>query len=163
MYSIVAVLSIILAIVLMFSGWAATMAVKLFVRGRKYRNDAKKYAEKMKARTDAKYNKYIALTPQELDERLGVLFAAQLELCSVSAVAETDPEAIGKLYALAVAGLLNYIGPESIAAIEYYYGSNYVVRWCELKYKLLENRGILSKIIDKEMYLDKIAKELTGA
>ena len=40
-------------------------------------------------------------------------------------------------------------------------GKDYVIKWCELAYALIENKGLLSKLIDKDAYADEIEKFLT--
>lgn len=132
--------------------WLSNIVVKLYRDAKKKRKEADEYAARIKKQTDEKYNKYISLTPSELDARLAVLFSSMLEICSVTSVSEKDPSRAEILYVKATERLLLYLGNESIEAIESYYGKGYIVRWCELQYQLLENHGDLSKILEKQMY-----------
>lgn len=134
--------------------------VKLIYHLISLNKQAKQHLLDVKKRTEEKYNKYIALTPAEFDERLIKIFSTQLELCAVSDVSEKDPDATGVLYAHALEGVMRFIGTRSIDAIDYYYGTDYISRWCEVHYRILENRGILSKVITRQIYSDTIAREL---
>lgn len=136
--------------------WLIRASCKLFWYAYKTKTKAEDYAKKIKTRTDNKYNKYISLTPSELDARLSVIFSQQLELISLTKISEKDPDAAPLLYALAVERVIVYLGPETIEAINYYYGEGYVIRYCETMYKLLENRGIITNIIEKRITSDKI-------
>lgn len=142
-----------------------TIALRQTLIFRKYAKfsaeKAKKYEQQRKKEIDEKYNMYISLTPDELDHRLVRIFSRSLELASVTFVSKNDPDAAPKLYAKAVEKTLVFIGDESIAAIDRYYGKDYVIKWCELAYALIENKGLLSKLIDKDAYADEIEKFLT--
>lgn len=139
-------------ILLICTIWLCNINIKLFKAAKKKKKDADTYAANIKLRTDEKYNKYISLTPDELDKRLATIFSAMLELSSVIYVSEKDPSRAEILYTKATERLLIYLGNDTINAIEYYYGKGYVVRWCELQYQLLENHGELSKILEKQVY-----------
>ena len=134
--------------------------VRLIYHLIKLNQQAKQHMLDVKNRTEEKYNKYISLTPQELDDRLINIFALQLELSAVSDISEKDPDAPGLLYGHALEGMMRFIGNHSIDAIDYYYGEDYISKWCEMHYRILENRGVLSKIITRQVYADAIAREL---
>ena len=147
---------ILLAILILLS-WGV---VKVFLSMVELKKKLKKYVQLMKHRTDMQYNKYIALSPQDLNNLLCSIFAAQLELSSTTQISELDPDRAAKLYLHATEGTGAYIGKESIDAINYYYGKDYIFRWCEMKYRLLENHGVIKKVIAKEIYSETITKEL---
>ena len=125
--------------------------------------EADTYAAKVKQQTDLQYKKLISLTPRELDEYLGLLFGYFLELNSEARVSEKDPDANVKLYANTLSSMLEYVGDETIQALDYYYGDSYVEKWCQLRFMLLENRRIASKIINKEYDFSAIQNNTTGA
>lgn len=130
----------------------AVVLVIVFQRREIYKNkikEAETYAANIKNQTDMKYKKLIQLTPKELDEYFGLIFGYFLELNSEARVSEKDPDATTKLYANTLSSMLEYIGEETISALDYYYGTGYVEKWCQLRYMLLENRRIMSKIINK--------------
>lgn len=161
MYGQIIVLTIWLLIGILITLGLIYAALKLFWFAYKTKCAAEDYAKKIKTRTDNKYNKYISLTPDELDQRLSLIFSQQLELVSLTKISEKDPDAPSVLYALALAEVLKYIGEESLRAIDYYYGDNYVVKFCETTYKLLENRSVISNVIAKSANADKINANIT--
>lgn len=116
--------------------------------------EAEAYVLAKKQQNDMQYKKIISLTPKELDEYLGIVFGYFLEVNTVSRVSEKDPDASVKLYANTLSSMMSYIGEENIEALDYYYGSDYLSKWCELRYALLENRRILSPIINKTYSFD---------
>lgn len=146
-----------LLLILILLSWGA---VKIFLSMIDMKKKLKKYVQLIKERTNMQYNKYIALSPQDLNSLLCTIFAAQLELSSTTQISELDPDRAAKLYLHATEGMIAYIGKESIDAINYYYGKDYIFRWCEMKYRLLENHGVIKRVIAKEMYSEAITKEL---
>lgn len=136
------------------------MSIRLAHKMIELKKSINKYAELQKKRIDQSFNKFITLSPDELDKRLSTIFADQLELASATSVSEKDPNASVILYAKAFEGSIIFLGQKTIDAINYYYGDNYVIKWFETAYKILENRGLVSKIIQKEIYADVIRKEL---
>lgn len=133
---------------------------RLFRAASKTKKEANAYAKKKKEEADKSLNKYISLTPSELDKQLAYIFASQLELSSLVDIAEADHEAVPKLYAKTLNRVLAYIGPESTSAIDYYYGNGYIIRWVETRFKLLENRGVIAKVVQKDIYAESIVSEL---
>ena len=125
--------------------------------------EANSYVAKIKQQTDMQYKKVIQFTPKELDEYLGLIFGYFLELNSEARVSEKDPDANVKLYAHTLSSMLEYLGDESVQALDYYYGSSYVEKWCQLRFMLLENRRIASKIINKEYDFTAVQNNTTGA
>lgn len=121
-----------------------------------------KYALMQKMKIDQSLNKYISLSPEELNNILIDIFSYQLEVVSASDVSESDPNASIILYTRAVEKMILFLGTDSVKAIEQYYGTNYVIQWCEMMYKILENRGLIAKIISKSVYAEGIKRELLG-
>ena len=139
----------------------AIVFIKYFYRNREvvemkaeYENKLKEidvYQNEMKKRTDMQYKKLISLTPSQLDEYLGMIFGYFLELESVTKISEQDPDGATKLYAGVLKRMFDYIGTDTVEALDYYYGTGFLERWCEVRYSLLENRRILSPIL-KQTY-----------
>lgn len=111
--------------------------------------EAETYVADVKKRTDMQYKKLIQLSPKDLDEYLGLIFSYYLELNSESRVSEKDPAVVTKLYATILNSMLEYLGDDVVEALDYYYGEEFVEKWCQLRYLILENRRTLSKVINK--------------
>lgn len=137
-------------------------SVKFLLQTKKMKADAIKALQRNEKKLQDKYNQIASLPPVELDRYLSNMFAKCLELNSAAYVSDNDHEAREKLYARATADMLAYLGTETIDAINYRYGTDYIYRWCEINYKLLENRGTLVSIINKTTYAETIANGLTG-
>ena len=123
-----------------------------YKRKETYKNkikEAEAYAVDIKKKTDMQYKKLIQLSPKELDDYLGMIFGYFLELNAESRVSERDHEVVTKLYASTLSSMLEYLGEDVIEAFDYYYGKEYIEKWCQLRYLLLENRRTLSKVINK--------------
>ena len=119
---------------------------------------AKKFAEMVVKRTQNKVSKIGSLSPTELDEYLSKLYSGFLITVTEISISEKDPYADGKLYAASVQAMLDFLGPETLRAIEYYYGEGYVIRWCEFRYKWLDNQGLLTQIINKSAKIESVEK-----
>lgn len=109
-----------------------------------------------------KYNQIASLPPKELDAYLAVIFAKHLELNSASYVSSNDYEAKNKLFLRASADTVLFLGEGTIDAINYRYGNDYVYHWCEMTYKMLENRGLLTSIINQTMYSEAITNNINN-
>lgn len=97
-----------------------------------------------------KHLKIVTLSPKELDSYMATIFGYCLELSSIERVAEKDPDAPVRLYGNTLNSFMEYLGEENIKALDYHYGTGYLERWAQMRYRLLENRGQLSKIINKD-------------
>lgn len=100
-----------------------------------------------------KHLKLINLSPKELDDYMGTIFGYCLELSSIERVTEKDPDAPVRLYGNTLNSFMEYLGEENIKALDYHYGEGYLERWAQMRYRLLENRGQLNKIIHKQFDL----------
>ena len=136
--------------------------IKLFYHLIQLNIDAREHVKMIKERTAKQYNKFIGLSPDELDQFLAKIYSFELELAAVSNISEKDPSAEEKVYETAKEAVLDYLGSETISAIDYYYGTGYVIRWCELRFRYLENTGILKQIIDKNANARTIYGNLNG-
>ena len=134
---------------LAFSVVMCIIGCKFILRARKYKKMQEDIVKKVEVRTRKEYNKIATMSPKDLGEYLSTVFARVLELEAATHVSEKDHDAAERLYGYSVASLCTYLGPETIAAIDYYYGANYVQRWSYHTFRLLSNRGIITAIINK--------------
>lgn len=135
--------------VLVFVMLAAVLCGKLFWNLIRLIIQAKKHVEEIKTRTAEKYNKIATLSPTELDDYLGMLYGIVLEVAAITDISERDPDGSTNLYSSSLARMLAQLGERNIEAIEYYYGGGWVERWCELRYKYLENTGVVTNILTR--------------
>lgn len=101
-----------------------------------------------------KNKKLITMSPKELDDYLGMTFGYFLELNAASYVSERDPDAAIKLYSKCLVDIFEYIGEDGVSALDTYYGQGYLEKWCHVRYSLLENRRVLSRIINRTYQYD---------
>lgn len=122
---------------------------------------AKAHVMMVKQKTELKYNKIATMDPSELDDYLIKLFSMQIQITTDADISENDPNAEGKLYFKTAERIIRYLGPETVEAIEFYYGANYIVRWCEMHYMYLnKNNRLLDLIKTKNSSADTIADDL---
>ena len=138
----------------------AYCAIRFLIKAHKYSIVQENLVKLVEKRTREKYNAIATLPQQEFGNFLAISFAKMLELKSASQISEVDPEAEEKLYAEATAALIDYLGPDTIDAIDYYYGDDYIHRWAKASYMLLIKRGISKNIIKKETQFETTAKHL---
>lgn len=131
-------------VVLGFLCWWAYRANKSLIKKHEL---ADKHYEKIKMLTQTKFNKIATLGPDELTKYLSRIFKVQLVMAINEDYTDKDYQAIEKLYAGTLSRILKYIGPDTESAINYYYGSNYLIRWCENYFIELKNNGQLAKMI----------------
>lgn len=139
---------------------AAAVGVCFMVKARKYCIIQEKIVKLVEKRTREKYNAIATLPPKEFGDFLAVMFAKMLEIKSASQVSEADPKADELLYTEATGALIEFLGQETVDAIDYYYGANYIYRWTKSSYALLHKRGLTVKIIAKEMQYETAAKNM---
>ena len=108
---------------------------------------AKDHIRMVKLETERKFNKIATLPPDELDAYLSKIFAMTVARAFDTDVSDKDPDVASKLYFKTSERLVNYLGPETIDAIEYYYGKEYIIRWCEMHYMYLTRNGTIAKLI----------------
>lgn len=137
-------------------------SVKFLLQTKRMKADAIKALQRNEKKLQDKYNQIASLSPTELEKYLANIFAKFLELNSAAYVSDNDHEAREKLYARSTADVLAYLGTETVDAINYRYGNDYIYRWCEATYKLLENRGMLMSIINKTIYAESIANIISN-
>lgn len=125
------------------------MDVKLCKHLIRMNRNAKKKIELIEKRTAEKYNKLAAMSQPELDSYLTKTYSVVLEITCATLISGNDPDAMDKLYGNSLIRMLEYIGQESIDALDYYYGKGYVDKWCELRYAFLENSGVIHTLIDR--------------
>lgn len=136
-----------------FGGEVALMWLIVHREHREAENNNKvvnEQAEQIKKYTSMEQNKYASMTLSELEPVLQSLYSQQLSIISAQLISENDPNARDILYAKSLEAMITYLGPETIEALDYYYGKNFITRWCETKYFLLENAAVISEIIDNK-------------
>lgn len=139
---------------------AAAVGVCFMIKAHKYSVMQEKIVKLVEKRTREKYNAIATLPPKEFGDFLSTMFAKMLEVKSASQVSDADPKADELLYTEATGALIDFLGPETVAAIDYYYGNNYIYRWTKSSYALLHKRGITPKIIAKEIQYETAAKNM---
>lgn len=122
--------------------------------------DAKEQMNNAQAILRTLSNKYALMSPRELEAWLTTLFSQQIALASHTAVAEKNPDAVTILYYKSLERMIAYMGDDAIAALDMCYGDNYLVRWCELHFAMLDDAGIMGEIIEKEINSRAIAREM---
>ena len=154
---------------LIWAGIFFIMSIVTFVFGclfvasaRRYNAEAEKMVKAAELRIQRQYNRIATMPYGEFNDYIIASFAKSLEIVSYQDISKLDPDGAVTLYALAVEQMLKYIGDETIEAIEYYYGKEYITRWTLLAYQLLEKRGIITAVISqKQMKAESIIKSLT--
>ena len=107
------------------------------------------------------YNRIATLPVTEFHNFLATMFSRCMETMTDQEVSTKDPNGKLVLYTKALEDLLLYLGPETISAIDYYYGKDYIIRWASNAFKLLEKRGIVKTMIsNKAVKADAIQKEI---
>lgn len=94
------------------------------------------------------YNKIATMKPEDLDIWLDKIFTSCIKMSIAAHYTPKDPINGETVYAYALADMVNYIGPTTEEAINFFYGTDYIYRWCELQYKLMDQTGALSKLIE---------------
>lgn len=111
--------------------------------------EAHEHVKEIKKRTAEKYNKFVAMSQSELEEYLVKTYSLILELTCAKLISAKDPDAMDKLYGNSFSEMLKYLGQPTIDALDYYYGTKYIDRWCELRFKYLENTGIIHSLMER--------------
>lgn len=136
-------------------------AIRFLLSAQKTKEDVEKMAKVAEIRLQRQYNKIATLPYDEFNSYMIATFSKAMEVVANREISKSDPDGDVSLYALATAEMVKYIGPETIEAIEYYYGKDYITRWSLLSYEMLEKRGIIKAIIiSKEARSETIAKML---
>ena len=135
-------------------------ALKFLVAARKTKEEMDEAAKKADVRLMKQYNRIATLEVEQLHTFLTRMFSSCLEIVSDREISTKDPDSEITLYTLAVQELLLYLGEETIAAIDYYYGHNYIMRWTDNRYKILAKRGIISNMVNnKSIRAETVVKE----
>ena len=122
----------------------------LLKRAREYKKKQEELTKMVEKRTREKYNKIALLEPPQLITYLTSIFSKMLELSAVTHISDKDHGAAEKLYGYALAETIAYLGKDTLDAIDYYYGKDFIYRWSYSSYRLAETRGYISRIITKE-------------
>ena len=111
---------------------------------------AKDHIKMVKRSTEVKYNKFAMMAPSELDQYLLKLFSMYIQISADNDVSDRDHNATEKLYFNVATRIITYLGPDTVSAIEYFYGDNYIMRWCELQFIYLNRNNKLITMIEQD-------------
>lgn len=137
------------AVLILLGAAAIVVSVRLVIVAMRMVRNAKLQVKKIDTATKNKFNKIATLTVSELDDYLTRVYVGQLEIAVMKDVSPRDPNNAVVLFAKSLEYMHVYIGEETIAALDYYYGVGYMDRWCKFRYQLLESSGQLSELVNK--------------
>jgi hypothetical protein len=107
----------------------------------------KKQIQLTKKNVERKYNKIATMDVNELDTYLTGILSICIQIAYDADISEKDPDAEEKLYFSVLQRLQIYLGNDTVQAIEYFYGPQYLSRWVQLRYTYLSKTGALAKLI----------------
>ena len=155
------VLAYILAVCIFVTGVILLVCGFIFMsHARKYKKMQEELVKKIEIRTKKEYNKIALMSPKDLNTYLTQTFAKMLEVESQARVSEKDFEATTKLFAYSLVALMDFLGPETIDAIDYYYGKDYVQRWAQYSYRLIEARRLTDSVVNKTMIYESLTSQM---
>ena len=112
-------------------------------------------------KADGSPNKIAELPPDELSAYLNNIFFQQLELVADSKISTMDHAALEKLYGRSLVELINYLGEDTIDAIDSYYGNDYVQKYTKLIFEVMEKRNYLTLLLDQRVESPELLKVFT--
>lgn len=136
------------------------LSIGFYRRAKRYAKLQEMLTKRLEKRLQNKYNRIATLEPKDLGAFLTKAYAQSLELAAIANTSENDPDAQEVLSVAALATLRKYLGEDTVEAIDYYYGSDYLGRWTMQVFRLLENRGVLPTIIKQELTAEGIMSRL---
>lgn len=151
----------IFAFILLVAGalaWAT--GIRFLLKAKENKKKMDKNLKILDQKVKDKYNRIALLSIPEFDSYMTKVFSISLELASQESVSEKDPNAAITLYAKTLEKVRIYLGDEMVHAIDYFYGKDYWIRWCEYRFNLLNTRKYLPSIITKTMFANNIEREL---
>lgn len=131
-----------------FVGFLGYYLVRLIIINKKKYNEIDNYRKSVMNSVQMEYNKIGTMKPEELDTWLDEIFTSCLKLSIAGHYTPKDPINGETVYAYAIKSLITYIGKTTEESINFFYGKDYIYRWCELRYNLMSQTGALSKLID---------------
>lgn len=160
MIPIIVMLFIWAIVALAFGIGCAYVGFRFMMQARDAKKKAEDVVRTVEIRVKKEHNKFATLSQDELNSVLMVLFARKLVLSSDQEISEKETDAHEKLLAHAQSAVIEFLGEETVSAIEYYYGKNYIHRWCHEAYLVLEHDRIASSIIKKERDVKSVARHI---
>lgn len=121
--------------------------IRFMRSARKYNAEAEEMVKVVEVRLKRQHNRIATMAPRDLEDYLIGIFAQSLELASYQTVSKVDPDGEITLYATAMPIMIKKLGSETIEALDYYYGANYISRWSLMAYEMLEKRGVINTVI----------------
>lgn len=110
--------------------------------------DIDQYRATVQHSVQIEYNKIATMKPEDLDNWLDKIFTSCIKMSIAAHYTPKDPINGETVYAHALVEMIKYIGPTTEEAINFFYGTDYIYRWCEMQYKLMDQTGTLSKLIE---------------
>lgn len=126
----------------------AYFLVRLILVNKKKYKEIDSYRKSVMSSVQIEYNKIATLKPSELDTWMDEIFTSCLKLSIAAHYTPKDPVNGETVYAYAMHSMITYIGLTTEEAINFFYGKDYIYRWCELRYNLMMQTGALGKLID---------------
>lgn len=127
------------------------LAAKVLRRAIKYHDEQKELLMVAEKRVRDKYNQIALQSPKDLENYVRRVFNECLEMVAYIDISERDPDAVMRLYAEGQLRLMERIGNDTVGAIEYYYGENYIDRTCRMYFQLLEKQNLIHRLIHREV------------
>ena len=126
---------------------SAVLGTRYFKKGKEYHDMQKQLLIEAETRVKRQYNKIAMLSVKDLNTYLAGIFARYMEL-NGELNTTRDNLVYERLFAEVQADVLTFIGDETLAAIEYYYGEGYVEKWSKLAFLILEKRRKIGGVVD---------------
>lgn len=147
-------------VILIISGGFLYFAIRYYKKGKLYHDQQKALLVEAERRVKLQYNKIAAMTPSQLTNYIGGIFSRYLEL-NGELGSDKDNLAVERLFTSTLSDTLVYIGEDTLEAIEYYYGDQYVEKWAKLAHQLLEKRRKLGGVVRGETSYEELEQLLT--
>ena len=122
----------------------------------RYKKRVKQQIKQLDKQVQNKYNKIISLSVTEFESYLTKVYAICMEQAAAEGSTDKDPNAAIKLHAKTLERVQVYLGDEICRAIDYFYGKDYLVRWCEMRFNFLNTRMQLPGIVSNRVRAEGI-------
>ena len=150
-----AILSVLGALILVVVGTLYVIA------GRKYCLTQKKLLEVEEKHLKDKLNRIVSMDPMDLQNYIKYQFHRALEVEANARISHNDKDRKERLYFYAMIRVYEHFGTDTVEAMNFYYGKEYLDRICLFHYRFLdETRGLIDKLINGDTRaedLDRLA------
>lgn len=141
--------------------WILVMAVLFLQNARQAHKEAQLFVQTVEERTRKEQNKIASLSVEEFHTFITRMFSRMIELSASANVSIKDPDVYERLYGFSYKRLEDYLGEDTLAAIRYHYGDNYLSEFCRTSFMLLATRRGLSSIVTDRATGESIAHTMT--